>query len=169
MGDYFLFMAGSAGMAISLVHGVLGHRFVLKPIDGLSSSSWRINWAVFQLSTAYWFACGVALVLAPFTLTPIDQARLGTIVAIIYLVGAVANFSASRGRHFGWVALIAVAALAHWAAETQTRPALAMTFCALTLGLAILVRMAASTATFRRKHISFGQLPPRILRDVGLE
>lgn len=107
-----LVVAGVAGMIISVVHGYLGQVLILQSIAGLPTLSKRINWAVFQLSSVYWFFGGLALALAPFLATPAVQSCIVFAVAAMYLVGAAANFIASRGRHFGWVALSAIAILA---------------------------------------------------------
>lgn len=112
MSDYFLMIAGVSGMGIAIAHGVIGHRLILKHITGLSPVLRDVNYAVFQISTVYWFAGGLALLLAPRLLDPSGQMVVVVAVVFLYLVGAARNAWAMRGRHFGAYALLGTAILA---------------------------------------------------------
>ena len=112
MNDIFLTIAGIGGVLIALVHGTISHRKILSPINDLPPSLWRVNYIVFQMSTLYWIIGGVALLLTPFYLDASQRQIVVPIVAFLYASGAVANFWATRGRHFGWCLLAIVATLA---------------------------------------------------------
>jgi len=108
MDTVLLMVAGAGGLLISLAHGRLGQRMILSRITGLSDGSRRINQAVFQLSTLYWFLGGVLLMLAPFVFEPAVRTAVVVLVAGAYLAGGLGNIWAMRGRHFGGPLLIAV-------------------------------------------------------------
>jgi hypothetical protein len=116
MNDGFLMIAGIGGVFIALVHGTLGHRKILSAINDLPPSSWRLNYVVFQLSTLYWMVGGIALLLTPAYLDDSQRHIVVLIVAFFYASGAVANFWATKGRHFGWCLLAIVATLAFFGA-----------------------------------------------------
>ncbi len=112
MQDVLLVLAGISGMGIAVIHGFLGHRRILAGMAASSAGLLRVNAAVFQLSTLYWFAGGGLLVVAPY-LFP-DQARstIAIIVAMVYLAGGLGNIWATRARHFGGPLLLIVSAIA---------------------------------------------------------
>lgn len=112
MNDTFLIAAGIGGMLIAMIHGFFGHSKLLPRVTGLPRTLRKINAAVFQLSTLYWFAGGVALVAAPFVLSSGERTLIAFAVAFMYLTGAAANLWATRGRHMGWPLLVGVAVLA---------------------------------------------------------
>jgi len=112
MADILILMAGVLGMIIAVVHGVLGARKVVGPIEGAPPSAKRIMHAIMFLSAVYWFIGGAALALAPLYFDA-EQKRLAvTVVSAMYGTGAAANFWATRGRHFGWMLLILATGLA---------------------------------------------------------
>jgi hypothetical protein len=112
MNDLFLMVAGAGGVLIAVAHGMIGHRKILTEIRGLPPVLLHINYAVFQMSTVYWLAGGIALLLAPFLLEPREHFVVAVIVAFLYIVGALGNGWITRGRHFGGYALALVASLA---------------------------------------------------------
>jgi hypothetical protein len=67
---------------------------------------------VWQASTVAWIGGGVLLVAAPWMAS--DPARHWIVVtmACVFALSALGNALATRGRHFGWMALSAVVALA---------------------------------------------------------
>jgi len=64
------------------------------------------------LSALYWFIAGAILAVSPFYLTETDRRLAAVLACTIYMTSAAANFWALRGRHFGWILLTVVAALA---------------------------------------------------------
>ena len=108
MNYQLLTIAGVFGMIISLIHGYLGFRLVLSQIENIPKTTKLINEFVFQLSTLYWFCGGLMLVMLP--LFPDDESRkvAALVVAFLYSTGALANFIATKGRHFGWMVLAVI-------------------------------------------------------------
>ena len=112
MNDFFTIASGCLGMLIAVVHGYLGATKVIHPIKTIHPTAKRILHGVFLLSAIYWFIGGALLVAAPFYLTANAVYIAVWLVGLLYLSGAVANFWATRGRHFGWVLLSVATALA---------------------------------------------------------
>jgi len=112
MNDTLLMAAGIGGALVALLHGYLGHKFVLPAFTGGTGPIRRVNHAVFQLSTLYWFVGGGALIASALVLNEGDRAVVVYMVSFLYLSGAVGNFWATRGRHPGWALLLLVAAMA---------------------------------------------------------
>jgi hypothetical protein len=111
MRDVLLQCAGLAAIAVALIHGVLGEtkvfaRATIEP-RGLRTLI-RLVW---QAGTVAWIGGGVLLLAAPWMASePARQIVVTT--ACVFGFAAAANAWAMRGRHFGWMALSAVVALA---------------------------------------------------------
>ena len=112
MEDMFLILAGTGGALIALIHGYLGQTIVLPSFSGGTASARRVNQAVFQLSTLYWFAGGVALIYAAVFSDQGERTLIVAMVTFLYITGAAGNLWATRGRHPGWVLLALVTGLA---------------------------------------------------------
>ena len=120
--DTALVAAGAIGSAVSIVHGVLTERYMVRPLvdiagkNGTPPSILRLVPVLLHFSTFVWLLGGLALIAAALRFGP--QARLTTIafVGACYAFAAIGNCWATRGRHPGWmlmalaVVLIAVAA-----------------------------------------------------------
>jgi hypothetical protein len=117
MTDIFMVLAGCLGMAIAVVHGVLGERKVVGPIEGVPSSAKRVMQAIMFLSAVYWFAGGAVLVASPFYFDANTRLVAAIIVGAVFFSGALANFWATRGRHFGWMLLTGATALTYLGAQ----------------------------------------------------
>ncbi len=111
MNDALGVMAGVLGMLCAIAHGYLGETKVVRPVQNIPASAKRVLQAIMFLSAVYWFVAGAAAAASPF-LTAHDRRLALFIAGAIYFSSAAANFWATRGRHFGWVALSAAAALA---------------------------------------------------------
>ena len=105
-------VAGLGGALIALLHGYLGQTIVIPSISGGTPSLRRVNHAVFQLSTLYWFAGGIALICAAVFIDQGERTIIVLMVAFLYITGAVGNLWATRGRHPGWILLSVVTILA---------------------------------------------------------
>jgi hypothetical protein len=112
MSDILLILAGTGGAIVALVHGYLGQTVVLPSFSGGTRSMRRVNQAVFQLSTLYWFVGGIALICAALFFEQGDRSVIVAMVSFLYITGSIANLWATRGRHPGWVLLAVVAGLA---------------------------------------------------------
>lgn len=111
MNVFFIVAGGCLGMLIAVIHGYLGATKVIHPITNIHPSAKRILHGVFLLSALYWFIGGAMLVAAPFYLSSNARYSAVLIVGLLYLSGAVVNFWATKGRHFGWVLLSIATAL----------------------------------------------------------
>jgi hypothetical protein len=112
MRDIFLQAAGLAAIAVALIHGVLGEtkvfpRATIQPIRVRNLI--RLVW---QAGTVAWIGGGVLLIAAPLMESEPARHWIIATLAVVFAFGALANALATRGRHFGWVALSAVVALA---------------------------------------------------------
>jgi hypothetical protein len=117
MTDAFLLIAGAGGILISILHGAIGYQRILSRIEGLPEYVRRVNSTVFQLSTFYWFSGGVSLLLTPSMFAGPQREIVALACAGMYAIGAVGNFWATRGRHFGWLMLAVVSILAVFGAN----------------------------------------------------
>lgn len=113
--DLALIAAGVIGSVVAIVHGVLTERFMVKPVAAAFGDDKRISPQIrrlipilLHLSSAAWFAGGLALIAAALWFDA--SARLATALCVgaLYLYGAIGNLAGVRGFHPGWV-LYAVA------------------------------------------------------------
>jgi hypothetical protein len=112
MRDILLQCSGVVAIAAALIHGVLGEIKVFPRATIQPAPVRRLIRLVWQASTVAWIGGGVLLAAAPSMGS--DQARHWIIVtlACVFGFGALGNAWVTRGRHFGWVFLSAVVALA---------------------------------------------------------
>lgn len=110
-------LAGLIGAVVAIAHGVLVQRLIVAPFEEAAAADRRFSTTVRRLvpplihfSTVVWFAGGIALASATIFNA---QARLSVCLSVgaTYLLGAVGNFWATRGRHPGWMLLALALAL----------------------------------------------------------
>ncbi len=104
--------AGILALLVSVVHGVLGETKVFARARIEPAWARRLIRLVWQAGTVAWMALAVLLIAAPSFGS--DAARIWIIAVSIVAFGcaAMANAWATRGRHFGWVAMTVVVGLA---------------------------------------------------------
>jgi len=112
MRDIILQCAGVAGIAVSLIHGVLGETKVMPRVTIEPARLRTLIRLVWQAGTVAWIGGGVLLLAAPSLGSESARHWIVITVIAIYAFAAVANAWWSRGRGFGWKALTAVVALA---------------------------------------------------------
>jgi|TARA_R110002049_G_scaffold160202_2_gene325230 hypothetical protein len=112
MDNLLLLLAGIGGIVVGGVHGYLGQTQVLARMRSDIPAITALNGAVFHLSTFYWTLGGVALLWAAYVEDMGVRQTIAIGVAVIYAAGAVANFTITRGRHFGWMLLAALTVMA---------------------------------------------------------
>jgi hypothetical protein len=112
MRDLFLQLSGLAAIAVALIHGVLGETKVFARATIQPPRLRTLIRLVWQAGTIAWIGGGALLLAAPWMAS--EPARHWIIVtfACVFGFAALANAWAMRGRHFGWLALSAVVALA---------------------------------------------------------
>jgi hypothetical protein len=112
MRDLCVQAAGVLAIAVALVHGYLGESkvFAVAHIEPPWAS--RLMRALYRCTVLDWAALGALLILVPAMGS--GQARHAVIAAsaAVYVAAAAGNAWSTRGRHFGWVLMLAVAALA---------------------------------------------------------
>jgi hypothetical protein len=112
MRDLLLQCAGILAIAVALIHGYLGEAKVF-PRARIEPERLRtLIRLVWQASTVAWIGCGVLLIATPWMDSSV--ARRWIVITMISVFGfsAFANAWATRGRHFGWMALSVVVAMA---------------------------------------------------------
>jgi hypothetical protein len=112
MRDILLQSSGLLAIAAALIHGALGElkvfpRLVIEPAR--LRTLMRVVW---QVATVAWIGCGVLLIAAPAMASDVARHWIIATLALVFALAAFGNALATRGRHFGWVALSAVVALA---------------------------------------------------------
>ena len=112
MRDLILRCAGVAGIAVALIHGVLGETKVFARATIQPESLRTLIRLVWQAGTVAWIGGGVLLIAAPLMASEPARHWIIATLACVFGFAALANAWAMRGRHFGWVALSAVVALA---------------------------------------------------------
>ncbi|MGJ4927810.1 hypothetical protein ACQR1I_21385 [Bradyrhizobium sp. HKCCYLS2038] len=112
MRDILLQVAGLFAIAAALIHGILGETSVFKRATIAPERLRTLLRLVWQVGTVAWIGCGVLLAAAPAFDS--DTARHWIVVTLVAVFGfaAVANAIATRARHFGWIMLAGVVALA---------------------------------------------------------
>jgi hypothetical protein len=112
MRDLLLQCAGVLTIAVALVHGVLGETKVFARARIEPERLRTLIRLVWQASTVAWVGGGVLLIAAPWMQSA--PARHWIVITMTCVLGfaALANACATRGRHFGWMALSAVVAMA---------------------------------------------------------
>lgn len=112
MRDLILQCAGVAGIAVALIHGVLGETKVFSRATIEPESLRSLIRLVWQAGTVAWIGGAVLLIAAPSMGS--ESARHWIVVTVIavYSFAAVANAWWSGGRAIGWKALGAVVVLA---------------------------------------------------------
>ena len=112
MRDLLLQLSGVAAIAVAIIHGVLGETKVFARATIEPPRLRNLIRLVWQASTVAWIGGGVLLVAVPWMQS--DSARHWIVItlACVFAFAALANAWATRGRHFGWMALGAVVAMA---------------------------------------------------------
>jgi hypothetical protein len=106
--DVALFIAGILGCLVAVAHGVLTHRFMVRPLHQLTEGRIgdpirRLVSALLQFSTYNWFLSGIALMVAATCLGYEARLVTGLLAGSSYLFGAVGNFWGTQKLHPGWV------------------------------------------------------------------
>ena len=112
MRDLLLQCSGVAAIAVALIHGVLGETRVFARATIEPPRLRTLIRLVWQAGTVAWIGGGVLLIAAPWMASEPARHWIVVTLACVFAFGALANALATRGRHFGWMVLSAVVALA---------------------------------------------------------
>jgi hypothetical protein len=112
MRDILLQCSGLLAIAAALTHGVLTETKVFPRVTIEPQRLRTLFRLVWQIPTVAWTACGVLLIAAPSMAS--ESARHWMIVTFtcVFAFCALGNAWGMRGKHFGWMLLVAVAVLA---------------------------------------------------------
>lgn len=112
MRDLLLQCAGLVTIAVALIHGILGETKVFARARIEPERLRTLIRLVWQASTVAWIGGGVLLFAVPSMASEPARHWIVITMACVFGFSALANAWATRGRHFGWMALSAVVAMA---------------------------------------------------------
>jgi hypothetical protein len=112
MRDVLLQCSGLLAIAAALTHGVLGETKVFARASIEPKRLRTLIRAVWQAGTVAWIGGGVLLMAAPWMTSEAARHWIIATFAVVFGFAALGNAWALRGRHFGWIAMSAVVALA---------------------------------------------------------
>lgn len=108
MRDLALQVSGALAILAAITHGVLGETRVFPRARIEPEWARRLIRIVWQCSSVAWLACGILILAAPLMASEAARRWIIFTLVPVYGVAAVGNAWATRGRHFGWMALTAV-------------------------------------------------------------
>ncbi|MGA2054177.1 MAG: hypothetical protein ABSG88_02605 [Bradyrhizobium sp.] len=112
MRDLFIQAAGVAAIVVAIIHGVLGETKVFARATIEPPRLRNLIRVCWQIGTVGWICGGVLLIVAPSMASVPARHWIVATMAAMYGFGVVGNAWIFRGRHFGWMALGAVVAMA---------------------------------------------------------
>ncbi len=112
MQNVLLQAAGVAAIVAALIHGWLGEAKIFARVTIEPARLRTLLRLVWQAGTVAWIGGGVLLIAAPGLGSEPARHWIVATMACVFAFAALANAWATRGRHFGWMALSAVVALA---------------------------------------------------------
>ena len=112
MRDLLLQCAGVTAIAAALIHGVLSETKVFPRVTIEPRRLRTLFRLVWQIPTVAWIAGGALLIAAPGMGSPLARHWIVVTLVCVFAFSAIGNAVGTRGRHFGWMVLSAVAAMA---------------------------------------------------------
>jgi hypothetical protein len=112
MRDLLLQCAGLTAIVVALIHGVLTETKVFPRVTIEPQRLRTLFRFVWQIPTVAWIAGGVLLIAAPGMASPAARHWIVVTLACVFAFSALGNAVGTRGRHFGWMLLSAVVAMA---------------------------------------------------------
>jgi hypothetical protein len=112
MRDILLLCSGLLAIAAAVAHGVLTETKVFPRVTIEPHRLRTLFRLVWQIPTVAWIAFGVLLIAAPSMGSESARHWIILTFACLFVFSAVGNAWGTRGKHFGWILLGAVAALA---------------------------------------------------------
>jgi hypothetical protein len=112
MRDVLLQCSGLLAIAAAATHGVLTETKVFPRVTIEPQRLRTLFRLVWQIPTVAWIAAGVLLIAAPSIGSEPARHWMVVTFACLFIFSALGNAWGTRGKHFGWIVLGAVAALA---------------------------------------------------------
>ena len=112
MRDILLQCSGVVAIVAALIHGVLSETKVFPRVTIEPQRLRTLFRLVWQIPTVAWIAGGVLLIATPGMASPVARHWIIVTFACVFAFSAIGNAVGTRGRHFGWMVLGAVVAMA---------------------------------------------------------
>jgi hypothetical protein len=112
MRDLLLQCSGLAAIAVALIHSVISETKVFPRATIEPARLRTLIRLVWHAGTVAWIGGGVLLLAAPWMASETARHWIVVTLAAVFAFAAFANAWATRGRHFGWMAMGAVVAMA---------------------------------------------------------
>ena len=112
MRDLPLYASGTLGLAAAFVHGLLGETRVFARARIEPERLRLLIRGVWHCSAVAWAGVAVLLIAAPWMGSQMARHWIVGTAAVIYGFSAIVNAWVLRGRHFGWILLAIIVALA---------------------------------------------------------
>jgi len=112
MRDILLQISGVLAIVAAVIHGVLSEIKIFPRVT-IEPQRLRLLFRfVWQVPTVAWIAGGVLLIAAPSMASDAARHWIVVMLACLFAFSAIGNAVGTRGRHFGWMVLGTVAAMA---------------------------------------------------------
>lgn len=115
----YLVAAAALSAVGAVLHSVLGERLILSRLQpdalpqtlGSKAFTLRVLRLFWHLVSVAWWGFAALLVVMAFAPRDDDRQRLLAVIALSFVASAAVSAVISRGRHFSWGVLLAIAAL----------------------------------------------------------
>ena len=112
MRDLALKAAGVLAILVAIAHGMTAELQVFPRARIESQRTRRLLRFVWQASTVGWIGLAIFLIAAPAFGSQAARQWIIAVAVLVYGYAAVGNAVVTGGRHFGWVLMVGVLALA---------------------------------------------------------
>ena len=112
MRDILLQCAGVLAIAAAVTHGILTETKIFPRVTIEPQRLRTLFRMVWQIPTVAWIAGGVLLIAVPSIASDAARHWIVAAFACVFAFSALGNALGTRGKHFGWMVLSAVTALA---------------------------------------------------------
>lgn len=114
MRDLLLQCSGLIAIVVAMIHGLLSETRIFPRVTIEPQRLRMLFRMVWQIPTIAWIGSGVLLIATPGMGSGSEAARHWIVVtaACLFALSAAGNALGTRGKHFGWMVLGAVAVLA---------------------------------------------------------
>lgn len=112
MRDLAMQAAGGLAILTAAIHGVLGETKVFARARIEPARTRLLLRLIWQCGTVAWIGFGVLLAATPYMGSEAARLWIGGAAIATYSVAGIGNAWVTRGRHVGWMAMMAVSVLA---------------------------------------------------------
>jgi hypothetical protein len=112
MRDILLQCAGVVAIFAAAIHGVLTEVKIFPRVTIEPQSLRTLFRLVWQIPTVAWIAGGILLIATPSVASDAARHWIVLTLACVFAFSAIGNAVGTRGKHFGWMVLGAVTAMA---------------------------------------------------------